>query len=274
MLPEKNQIVYDLAMDVLSGGDVTILQTPGFSERIIEVPKAAYWLKKFAAEESCKIMDIGYTMSSLDWLGLLLKLNEQDNCSLNAKDIVKPERVKSRYPQEWLDAIFKVPVEIGDIREMDLPENQFDVVTCISTIEHIGFDEAEEEDSGTAFKRSEDETEIRQNRSNDVNAKVLAQFNKALKVGGHAIITTPMGKGGPALLKDSLGLFTNQWEYETDSWNDLVSQPGFEIVEQSFFGLGDDGIWCQVNSPADLNDKSSTLQPHAHGCGFAVLKKI
>lgn len=274
MLPEKNKYVYDLAMEILNGEDFKLDQTPGFSERIIEVPKAAAWLKKFASEDSCKIMDIGYTMSSLDWLGLLLKLNERDNCSISAKDIVRPERVKSRYPEEWLDAIFKVPVEIGDIREMSMQENHFNVVTCISTIEHIGFDEAEEEDENTAFKRSEDETEVRLTRSNDVNANVLAQFSKALKPGGHAIITTPMGKGGPALLKDSLGLFTRQWEYEADSWNDLVSQPGFEVIEQSFYSLGENGVWQQVNSPVDLIEKSSELQPHAHGCAFAVLRKI
>lgn len=274
MLPEKNKLVYDLAMSVLDGAELKITRTSGFSERIIEVPRAAYWLKKFAGKEGCDIMDIGYTMSSLDWLGLLLKLNERDNCTICAKDIVKPERVKSRYPQEWLDAIFEILVEIGDIREMQLPENQFDVVTCISTIEHIGFDEAEEDDKSTAFKRSKDENEARITRSPDVNEQVLAQFNKALKTGGHAIITTPMGKGGPALLKDSLGLFTRQWEYEADSWNDLASQPGFEIVEESFFGLEKDGIWYQVNSPEDLKEKSSELQPHAHGCAFVVLKKV
>ena len=274
MLSEKNQIVYDLAMDVLGGAEVTVPQVPGFSERIIEVPQAAYWLKKFTAGDSCKILDIGYTMSSLDWMGLLLKLNAQDTCSVSAMDIVKPTRVQSRYPAEWLEAIFKVPVEIGDLRTMTMPDGHFDVVTCISTIEHIGFDEAEEEDSGTAFKRSEDKTAVRLNRADDVNARVLAQFHKTLKVGGHVIITAPMGKGGAVLLKDSLGLFTRQWEYETDSWYDLMHQQGFEIVEESFYGLSDDGLWSRVGIPNDLREKSSELQPHAHGCAFAVLKKI
>lgn len=274
MLPEKNQIVYDIAMDVLKGTEVSISTEPGFSERIIEVPKAAYWLRKLSAQDSCHIMDIGYTMSSLDWLGLLLKLNERDNCSISAKDIVKPERVQSRYPKEWLDAIFEVPVEIGDIRNMAIDEAAFDVVTCISTIEHIGFDEAEEDDQNTAFKRSQDETKIPQTRAPDVNKRVLSQFYKALKIGGYAIISTPMGKGGPTLLKDSLGLYTRQWEYEAESWNDLVSQPGFEVIEESFYGLGDDGVWFQVHSPAGLTDKSSELQPHAHGCAFVVLRKI
>lgn len=274
MLPEKNKFVYELAMDVLGGADATVPEIPGFSERIVEVPKAAYWLKQFASGDSCNILDIGYTMSSLDWLGLLLKLNEQDNCTVNAMDIIKPARVQSRYPEAWLEAIFKVPVEIGDIRDMTMQEGHFDVVTCISTIEHIGFDEAEEEDTGTAFKRSEDETVVRLNRADDVDDSVLAQFHKALKTGGHVIITTPMGKGGAVLLKDSLGLFTRQWEYETDSWNNLVHQEGFEVVEQSFYGLEDDGVWHKVSKPSDLSEKTSELKTHAHGCAFAVLKKI
>ncbi|MBL4803069.1 MAG: class I SAM-dependent methyltransferase [Emcibacter sp.] len=274
MLPEKNQFVYDLAMDVLGGAAVTVPQVPGFSERIIEVPQAAYWLNKFTAGGSCKILDIGYTMSSLDWMGLLLKLNAQDTCRVSAMDIIKPERVQSRYPKDWLEAIFQVPVEIGDLRTMPMPEGEFDVVTCISTIEHIGFDEAEEEDSSTAFKRSEDETLVRLNRADDVNSIVLAQFHKALKAGGHVIITAPMGKGGAVLLKDSLGLFTRQWEYETDSWHDLMHQQGFEVVTESFYGLGDSGLWAKVGRPSDLREKTSELQPHAHGCAFAVLKKI
>jgi len=274
MLPEKNQYVYDLSMDILDGKEWKIPDVSGFSERIIEVPSAAIWLKKLSAEQSCKILDIGYTMSSLDWLGLLLKINEKENCSIDAVDIVEPERVKTRYPQEWLKKIFQVPVEIGDLREMPIKEGHYDVVTCISTIEHIGFDEAEINDKTTAFKRSKDADEVKINRSPDVNKKVLAQFNKALKPGGYAIITTPMGKGGPTLLKDSLGLYTRQWEYENESWKDLTNQPGFEIVEENFYGLGDDGKWIMVGTPNDLRIKSSELQPHAHGCAMAVLKKI
>lgn len=274
MLPEKNQYVYDLSMDILDGKEWKVPDISGFSERIIEVPSAAVWLNKFSSENHCHILDIGYTMSSLDWLGLLLKLNDKDNCSVNAIDIVRPERVKTRYPQEWHKKIFAVPVEIGDLREMPLNEGHYDVVTCISTIEHIGFDEAEEKDENTAFKRSKDVSEIKINRSPDVNKKVLAQFNKALKPGGHVIITTPMGKGGPTLLKDSLGLYTRQWEYEKDSWQDLINQPGFRIIKESFFGLNNDGIWKQVNSPDDLVNKSSELQPHAHGCAMVILKKI
>lgn len=274
MLPEKNQYVYDLAMEIMDGADFSIQEVAGHSERIIEVPTAAKWLREFSKTKNCKILDIGFTMSSLDWLGLLLRLKNKEKCIINAMDIVKPERVKSRYPKAWLNDIFDVPVEIGDIRTETIPKNEFDVVTCISTIEHIGFDEAEEEDNSTAFKRYKDETHVRANRSPTVNQDVLAQFHKALKPGGHTIITTPMGKGGPTLLKDSLGLYTRQWEYETDSWQDLVLQPGFEIVQESFYGLNDNGYWQQQNSPSDLSKKSSELQPHAHGCAFVVLKKI
>lgn len=274
MLPENNKYIYDLSMDILKGEEWAIPEVSGFSERVIEVPSAATWLKKFSSEKTCNILDIGYTMSSLDWLGLLLKLNDKENCSVSAIDIIKPERVKTRYPKEWLDKIFAVPIKIGDLREMAMQENFYDLVTCISTIEHIGFDEAENDDQNTAFKRSKNANDVRMNRSSDVNKKVLAQFNKALKAGGHTIITTPMGKGGATLLKDSLGLYTRQWEYENESWKDLTNQPGFELIQESFFGFSNKGIWQQVDSPSDLKNKSSELQPHAHGCAMAVLKKL
>ena len=274
MLPKNYQFVYEQAMDVMNGAEFSIAQKPGHSERIIEVPRAALWLKKFVTEPSCNIMDIGFTMSSLDWLGLLLHINGLDNCSVNAYDIVKPERVKTRYPKVWLEAILKVPVEIGDLRTMPMKEDYFDVVTCISTIEHIGFDEAEEDDDTTAFKRSKVMEDARLNRADDVDEKVLSQFNKALKPGGHVIVTVPMGQGGPVLTKDSLGLYTRFWEYEADSWKNLTTQPGFELVDERFYGLGENGIWYPATSPADLTEISSELKPHAYGCAFAVLRKI
>ena len=54
MLPENNQYVYDLAMDIMDGGDLVIPEVTGHSERIIEVPAAAHWLREFSKTENCK----------------------------------------------------------------------------------------------------------------------------------------------------------------------------------------------------------------------------
>ena len=241
----------------------------GASERCIEVPWAAQWFDKDMA-----VMDIGFTMSSLDWLGLMLNVRNTMNISIDAMDIIKPERVQTRYPAPWLKDILSVPVSIGDIRQSKVKADHYDLVTCISTIEHIGFDYADENDPNTAFKRGKTPEDVPMDRDEDVNEAVLSKVHQALKRGGCLILTTPMGKGGPALLKDSLGLYTRQWEYEKQSWKELTTHRGFRLVEERFFRCDDDGCWSEAEGPDDLSDRSSSLQPHAKGCALAVLEKI
>ncbi|PHR62966.1 MAG: hypothetical protein COA47_01345 [Robiginitomaculum sp.] len=270
MIGANQQFILDRAMQVFDGtahfGNFN-LNLPGHSERLVEVPWAAQHLR-----DAKHILDIGFSMSSLDWLGLLLATNTK-GAILQAADIVRPERVQSRYPQAWRDAALAVPVSIGDIRSIELPANQFDLVTCISTIEHIGFDIASNDDPNSAFERGKTPAEIADTRDPDVNQDVLRAFHRVLQPGGRVMISVPMGRGGPTLLKDSLGLYTRQWEYETQSWRELTTQPGFEVLEQCFYALGPDDCWHQVQSPTDLSDKSSELQPHASGCALLLLQK-
>lgn len=241
----------------------------GASERCIEVPWAAQW---FAP--GIKVLDIGFTMSSLDWLGLLLEVRSGLGAVIDAVDIVEPRRVERRYPEEWRDEIMSVPVSVGCVREARVELDHYDLVTCISTIEHIGFDLVEEDDPATAFKRGKSPEDAPMERGADVNRQVLEVFHRALKKGGRVILTAPMGKGGPALLRDSLNLFTRQWEYEEVSWRELTSQRGFRLVEQRFFRCSDDGEWTEVEAPRALVDRSSAMQPHAKGCALCALEKI
>ncbi|MBL1430445.1 MAG: class I SAM-dependent methyltransferase [Robiginitomaculum sp.] len=271
MIADKQQFILDRAISILSeqsNFDNLPLDIPGHSERIIEVPWAA---KHLAA--ATNILDIGFAMSSLDWLGLLLAVQQRNKTNLVAADIVRPERVASRYPDAWREQVLSVPVTIGDIRTCDLPAEHFDLVTCISTIEHIGFDEASIDDPNSAFKRGKTPAEIAANRHPNTNRDVLDAFHRVLQTNGRAMISVPMGRGGATLLKDSLGLYTRQWEYEQKSWNELTSHPGFSVLEQQFFALGADDCWQQVASPADLVGLSSELQPHASGCAVLLLQK-
>lgn len=271
MIADKQQFILDRALLVLSGQtsfDNLPLAIPGHSERIIEVPWAARYLA-----DAKTILDIGFAMSSFDWLGLLLAAQARSDTSLQAADIVKPKRVASRYPDPWREQVLSVPVTIGDIRNCELPLGHFDLVTCISTIEHIGFDEASIDDPNSAFKRGKTPAEIAANRDPNTNRDVLDAFHRVLQDNGRAMISVPMGRGGPTLLKDSLGLYTRQWEYDQESWNELISHPGFKIIEQQFFALGTDDCWQQVASPTDLADLSSELQPHASGCAVLILQK-
>jgi len=271
MLPQT-QANLDAALELLGCGESPRFRDGfgcGASERCIETLWAAAHLR--AGE---RVLDVGFTMSSLDYLGVLLEAKRRLAVTIEAVDIVQPEKVAARYPEAWRDEVLATPVSIGDLRTMPLEAGGYDLVTCISTIEHIGFDAPAREGQKGAFDRPEDEADAPDARDPDATRAVLAQFHTALQPGGRALISTPMGRGGPATVRDSLGLIARQWEYEAESWREIVEAPGFEALEQRFFRRSDDGCWSEVAGPADLADRSSHQQPHAHGCAMAVLQKI
>jgi SAM-dependent methyltransferase len=266
-LNEEAQQILTAATDVLAGTSASPLRA-GLSERALETPWVASYFK--GGE---RVIDIGFTMSSLDYLGLLLELRRKHDVTIEAIDIVKPERVARRYPAEWLSEVMAVPVTIGDVRTLELPVARYDIATCISTIEHIGFDEATHADPKTAFARSSTREGVDLHRDASVNHDVIAQLGRALKPGGVLLISVPMGRGGPVLLQDSLGLYCAQWEYEAVSWREIVEAPGFDVIDQRFGRLEADGTWRWVDGPADLADQTSYLKPHAAGVALVALRR-
>lgn len=267
MLSEETQEILTAASHVLEGRTPQPFRA-GLSERALETPWVASYFK--GGE---RVIDVGFTMSSLDYLGLLLALRRTRGVTIDAVDIVKPERVSRRYPAEWLDEVMAVNVTIGDVRTLALPQATYDVATCISTIEHIGFDEATHADPKTAFARSTTPEGVRLHRDSDVNRAVIGQLGKALKPGGVLLVSVPMGRGGPVLLQDSLGLYCAQWEYEARSWQEIVHAPGFQLIEQRFGRFDADKMWRWVESPNDLAEASSYLKPHAAGVALAALRR-
>jgi SAM-dependent methyltransferase len=239
----------------------------GRSERCVEGPWAAYWLR-----DRTRILDIGYALSSLDYLGLLLELKRR-GVQLTGADIVRPERVATRYPAEWRAEVLSTPYIEGDIRTMDLPKAAFDAVTCISTIEHVGFD-APSDRTDTAFARWDSPEETPTTRDPNVTRDVMAAFARALAPGGIAVITVPMGKGGPCLIQDSLGLWTKQQEYDAQSWRDIIYAPGFEKIETRYFRHTPDKAWIEVDSPNDLSDVTADRKAHAAGVALAALRRM
>lgn len=212
-------------------------------------------------------------MSSLDYLGLLLEFKNKYNIKIAAVDIIEPKRVKNRYPNEWLDDIFSIPITTGDIIEIQFPEEKYDAVTCISTIEHIGFDKTTIENLKTTFDRKLKPEEVIMNRSTDTNNAVLDKIHTILKPSGKLLISAPAGKGGAILLQDSLGYYCAEWEYEKNSWNEIVLNPKFKLIEQNFFKFNEEGLWEKVNDINSLVNQDSSYKRHAQGCGIALLMK-
>lgn len=239
----------------------------GRSERCVEVPWAAHWLAQRLAGRR-KILDIGFSLSDLEWLRTLLERDAE----ITAVDIIAPQRVANRYPDDLRDRALSVPILMGDVRTAPVPEAAFDAVTCISTIEHIGFD-APGSDPSSAFARWTSLEATPDARDGAVTAEVMAALARALKPGGLALVTVPMGKGGAVPVKDSLGFYTRQHEYDGASWPGIADAPGFRLLEQRFFTLLPDGGWAEATSPAGLAHQTAWLTPHAMGVALAALER-
>ena len=239
----------------------------GRSERCVEVPWAESWLGGRR-----RILDIGFSLSDIAWLRVLLgRLPEVE---ITAVDIIRPERVANRYPEDIRAQALGVPIVIGDVRTADLPPASFDVATCISTVEHIGFDAAGASDR-SAFARWDSLEDTPTTRDPRVTPDVLAALARALKPGGLALVTVPMGKGGAVPIRDSLGFFTRQLEYDAASWPQIAGAPGFRLLEQRFFTLLPERAgWAEADSPADLAHQTAWLTPHATGVALAALERL
>ncbi|MBU0879217.1 MAG: class I SAM-dependent methyltransferase [Patescibacteria group bacterium] len=128
---------------------------PPNSDRYQEYP----WMLKNIKITSGKILDVGSTASNMlyDFLPKEVEINSID---LNPKEITNKN----------------IRFSIGDIRQTIYPENNFDVITCISTLEHIG----------VAGRYNSDD-----DQNGDV--KAMSEMKRILKPNGFLLITVPYG---------------------------------------------------------------------------------
>ena len=239
----------------------------GRSERCIEAPWAQDWL----ARSPGTVLDVGFALSDLDWLRALLA-HRRAGAAVTAVDIITPQRVAERYPDDLREEVLAVPVIVGDVRTAPLPQAAFDVATCISTVEHVGFDARGATDR-SAFARWATLEETPTARDPRAGPDVLAALARALKPGGLLLVSVPMGAGGAVAVRDSLGFYTRQQEYDADTWREVVEAPGLRLLEQRFFTfLGADG-WREAATPHALAHQSAWLTPHAVGVALAALER-
>lgn len=242
----------------------------GPSARCVEVP----WCAKVLAEhQPARLLDVGFTFSPREYFDVLLAYNEQGGV-INGLDIIEPQRVVSRYHDDIVKKVFSIPVIVADIRSWNSPKAEYDMVTCISVIEHIGFDEASPAGTaGTAFKRATTAEDVCKTRAPNTDTQVLSVIREVLKPGGLFVLTVPMGDGRPAVLRDSLGYFCAQHEYSLEQWNSLTRFPGFDLVEEHLFTLTPDGYWEQADSLTPVTRKDGPDHGEALGCACALLRK-
>jgi O-antigen chain-terminating methyltransferase len=182
---------------VLSGGVVAAEPFgAGRSERVVEVP---WVIGRYRGEK--RALDIGYANAPPAYLRALLRLAVPD---LHVVDVAMAELP---------DALRTC----ADVRALPYASASFDLVVCISTLEHIGRDNrrygVEVDDSG----------------ADDV---AIAEMARVLRPGGRLLVTVPYGAA------EDHGWFV---QYDRVQWETLIATAPLDVAAHDLFRLAPEG---------------------------------
>jgi O-antigen chain-terminating methyltransferase len=118
----------------------------------------------------------------------------------------------------------------ADVRRLPYRDGSFDLVICVSTIEHIGRDNTRYQAPGGLEK--------------DGDLTALDEMKRVIAGVGSILITVPFGR-----------LEYDDWykQYDLDAWTSLVRQAGLVVREQAVYAYSQAG-W----SPAQADSLPSS----------------
>jgi ubiquinone/menaquinone biosynthesis C-methylase UbiE len=149
-------------------------------------------------------------------------------------------------------AIKGMTVTRADVRQMPYPDDDFDIVTCVSTLEHIGRDNAH-----YCVAAPPDTV--------DGDLAALREMRRVLKPTGRILITVPFGR---------LDIRSWQKQYDIEAWQTLLRRAELRAVETEFYRYAADG-WRRAGGPGELADNGYQAMgaPGATGVCCAALSK-
>jgi SAM-dependent methyltransferase len=180
----------------------------GDTERCIEIPWA---LSCYRGEK--RVLDVGYANAEERYLEGLR--------SLGIPQLYGLDRIK-----KYVAGI--IPV-VGDIRKTDFPDGFFDLVFCISTLEHVG------RDNSIYFQATEPRDDLG-------DFKSINEISRIIRKNGRIVLTVPFGKFC------DYGWFI---QYDWKRWNALIEASGCISISQNFFIYQNGWQKC---SPRDLEE--------------------
>ena len=185
-------------------------RTGAMSERVVEIP---WVLSRYQGER--RVLDIGPAYALPLYLRRLRMLHVPE---LHGVDLTEAR----------LDGIITAQ---ADVRSMPYPDGLFDLIICISTLEHIGCDNARYR------------LQVPVDPQGDLHA--LIEMRRVLADQGRILVTVPYGR------PQDYGWFR---QYDGRRWQRLVDQARLEIVEQACYGYSDAG-WIQFEDPSVLESR-------------------
>jgi len=201
----------------------------GDTERCVEIPWA---MSCYHGEQ--KVLDVGYAHAEERYIRELVGLSTP---TLYGIDLVG----------KHIGSI--VPV-IGDIRKSPFNSSSFDLIFCISTIEHVGCDNAIYYKGPSPIEEFGD-------------LRAIEEMSCMLKWNGKMVLTVPYGK------YINYGWFIH---YDEERIDKLISASNCEIIDQDFFIYKDGWRSCRKTDLRSISYKDNGA-PAAAGLACIVLKK-
>jgi len=182
-------------------------------ERPIEI---AWTLGRYRGERS--VLDVGYAFAEPIWLSALIGAHPRE---LTGVDLVERE-------VPGMESV------VADVRALPFPGRSFDVVFCISTLEHVGADNTR---YGSDMERDPAGP-----------AEALRELRRVVTRGGRILLTVPCGKS------------TDDWyvRRSADEWRELFRQADFYVYDEEEYARTADG-W---RSGADGDERVLCAELH------------
>ena len=209
-----NQYKIDIIKKKLRNYSFTLKQY--IDERIVEIP---WVIKKLNLHHKKKILDAGCTLNYAYLIDEILK-NENKLTYVNL------------YPEKFADKRTMVSYIQSDITKLNIEDETFDVVTCISVLEHIGFNNEIYDTSG--------KEKIDFIMNENLYLKGIREIKRVLKKEGILYLSIPYGKQS---------LFNNLQQFGFEKTKEIIDifQPSSHtILYYKYFD--DKKKWCEVSS--------------------------
>jgi SAM-dependent methyltransferase len=169
---------------------------PGTDERVVEIP----WV--LARLSGRRALEVGYAFAEPPYLAALLQAGFDELVGVDLAEADVPGLTAVR----------------ADVRELPFDAGAFDLVLCVSTLEHVGAD-----NTGYGLPAEDDGAS---------RLTALRELRRVLTPHGRLLLTVPCGEPGDY-----------GWFHQDDvrGWTRLFARAGFFVEEQEAYELTADG---------------------------------
>jgi len=169
---------------------------PATDERVIELP----WV--LARLRPGRALEVGYAFAESPYLAALLRAGFDDLTGVHLAEAEVPGMTTVQ----------------ADVRDLPFERGAFDLVLCVSTLEHVGAD-----NTGYGLEAEADEA---------APLAALRELRRVLAPSGRLLVTVPCGEPG------DYGWFRQE---DVRGWTRLFAHAGLFVEEQEVYELTDEG---------------------------------